>query len=325
MKTTLRKILCVLSILYIISAIAEAAKYVDRIVAVVNDDIITLSELNSALEPYETQIRARSYTPEQERKMLFKVREEILNQLVEQKLTDQQIKKANINISETEIDHAIERIKEARFYTDEELRRALKEQSLSLEELRNRLKDQILRTKLMNREVKSKIVITHEDIVAYYKSHPEVYGGEKKYHLRNIIMRFPAMASTDAKRSVQERMAAILQKLKNGESFETLARQFSESPVASEGGDLGTFELNALALPIQVAIKDLNPTEFTDVLETDQGYQIFYLENIINSPGKPLEEVSGEIREKLFNDIVNKKFRLWLEDLRLRSHIKLIK
>ena len=325
LKPKLRKIICVLTISYAVAMAAAGAEYVDRIVAVVNEDIITLSELNVLLKPYAEQIKTRNFSPEQERKMRFTVREKMLNQLIDSKLTDQEIKKAGITVSELEIDNTIERIKEARFYTDEELREVLKQRNMSMEEYRNRIKEQILRTKLVNREVKSKIAITQEDVKEYYNSHPEIYGGEKKYHLRNIIMRSPALTSEIDKRLVLKRMEAILQKLEKGESFEILAKRFSESPVAADGGDLGAFELNALSPQIRDAVKDLEPGQFTDVLDTDQGYQIFYLEDILNSPGKPFEEVSGEIRDKLFNEIVDKRFRLWVETLRKRSHIKIIK
>jgi peptidyl-prolyl cis-trans isomerase SurA len=325
MNLTLKKTICFLSISYAIVTASEAAKYIDRIVAVVNDDIITLSELNVHIEPYVEQIRARNYSSAQERKMLFAVREKVLNQLIDQKLGDQEIKRAKIDVSELEIDRAIERIKEARLSTDEELREELKAQGFSMEEYRNRIKEQILRTRLVNLEVKSKIIITQEDIKAYYNSHPELYGSEKKYHLRNIIKRPPVLAGEGDEQSVLQTMEAIFQKLKNGESFETLAKQFSESPVAAQGGDLGTFEIGALAPQIQAAVKDLKPGEFTGILKTDLGYQIFYIEDIINSAGKSIDEVSEEIREKLFNDIVDEKYRLWLEALRKRSHIRIIK
>ena len=302
----------------------EAGEYVDRIVAVINDDIVTLSELNKQLKPYADQVRASNFSPEQERKMLFTVREKVLNELIDQKLTDQEIKRANINVSDAEINATIERIKEARFLTDEDLRKALGQQGLSMEEYRSQLKTQILRTKLVNIEVKSKIVITREDVAAYYKSHPEIYGGEKKYHLRNILLKPPIMADEKEKAAFREKIETIVEGLKNGTPFEQMAREYSQSPLAADGGDLGAFELKALSPQIRDAVKELKPGQFTDILSTDQGYQFFYIEDIIESPAKPLDEASGEIREKLFNEIVDSKFQSWLKDLRKKSHIKMI-
>ncbi len=314
-----------LMLMVLMVPVAQGGEYVDRIVAVVNDDIVTLSELNQQLNPYAEQVRTGNFSAEQERKMLFTVREKVLNGLIDQKLTDQEIKKANISVSDPEIDATIERIKESRFFTDEELRQVLRQQGISMEEYRNQIRTQILRTKLINLEVKSKIVITQEDVAAFYQNHPEIFGGEKKYHLRNILLKPPLLADPTAKEAFRNKMAAIVENLKKGASFEEMARKYSESPLAADGGDLGAFELEALSPQIRDAVKELKPGEFTDVLSTDQGYQLFYIENIIEAPAKPFEEVSGEIREKLFNEIVDGKFKSWLNDLRKKSHIKVIK
>ena len=303
----------------------EGAEYVDRIVAVVNDDIVTLSELNEQMQPYLEQIRARNLPADQEQQMLFTVREKMLDGLIDQKLTDQEIKKASINVSDAEITATIERIKESRFLTDEDLRHILEQQGLSMEAYRSQIKTQILRTKLINIEVKSKIVITQEDVDAYYKNHPEVYGGEKKYHLRNILLKPPIMANEAEEKAFRKKMETIVENLKKGASFEKMAREYSQSPLAADGGDLGAFELKSLSPEIRGAVEKLKPGQFTDILSTDQGYQLFYIENIIESPSKPLKEVSGEIREKLFSEIVDSRFQSWLKDLRKESHIRIIK
>ena len=314
-----------LMLMAIVTPGVEGAEYIDRIVVVVNDDIVTLSELNELLKPYATQIQASNYPAQQERKMMFSIREKVMDELIRQRLTDQEIKKANISVSDPEIDSTIERIKEARLYTDEDLREALGQRGLSMEGYRSQLKTQILRTKLINLEVKSKIVITQEDIAAYYKSHPEIYGGEKKFHLRNIMLKRPLLPDKRAIEAVYRKMETIIEKVKSGESFEKMAMEYSESPLAADGGDLGSFELKALSPQIKDAIKGLGPGECTDVLETDQGYQLFYIDEIITAPGKSFEEVSGDIREKLFNEIVDRKFQSWVENLRQKSHIRMIK
>lgn len=303
---------------------AESAEIVDRIVAVVNDDIITLFELNRLFEPYADKIKERGYPLEEESKVLFKTREDILNQLIEQKITDQEIKRFKISISEKEIDQTIERIKEANYYTDEDLRAALAKDGLTIEEYRKQVKEQILRKRLVNLKVTSKIVITKEDIKSYYETHKDKYGGENKYHLRNIIMKVSTLVDEKEKLEVKARMDEVYAKLKAGQSFETMAMTYSES-LASEGGDLGLFGLDELSLQLQKAIKGMKAGGFTPVLYTDQGYQILFVQEIVNTPGKPLEEVSPEIERILFNDIVDNKFQSWLEDLRKQSHIKIIK
>jgi peptidyl-prolyl cis-trans isomerase SurA len=303
---------------------AAAGEVVDRIVAVVNDDVLTLVELDQAIQPYRNKLGTMGYSPDKERQMLFKVREDILNQLINEKLTDQEIREANISVSEGEVDAAIERLKAARFLTEEDLQAALARDGMSLEDYRRRVRDQLLRTKLVNRQIKSKIVITKEDVKAYYEQHRDQFGGERKYHLRNIIMQVPPSAGEQEKQAVFRAMSAVHAKLKAGESFEALARQYSQSPMAGEGGDLGVFGLSDVSPQIRAAVQNLKPGEFSQVLDTEYGYQIFGVKEIIEGGGKTLEAATAEIENRLFDEVVNQKFTEWLRELRQRAHIKII-
>jgi peptidyl-prolyl cis-trans isomerase SurA len=303
---------------------AKSAEIVDRIVAVVNDDVITLIELKGSLKPYAEKIRSLGYPPEKEQELLFKVRKDMLDRLINQKIEDQEIKRSKVGISEEQIDQTIERIKETNYLTDEQIRAALAKDGLTMEEYRKQIKSEILRTRLVNLKVKSKIVITKEDVKAYYEKHIEEYGGKQKYHLRNIIMNVPLFSGTNKKLEIKARMDEILEKLKAGESFEVLAAKYSESSAASDGGNLGEFEFDSLSPQLQKAIEKIKPGEFTPMLDTDQGYQIFFLEAILSAQGKTLEEVTPEIESKLLNESIDKKYRAWIGDLRKQSVIKII-
>jgi peptidyl-prolyl cis-trans isomerase SurA len=301
-----------------------SAELVDRIVAVVNDEVITLMELNSSIKPYVEKIQSLGYPQEKKQQLLFKVRKDILDRLIDQKIEDQEIKRSKVEISEEQIDQAIERLKETNYLTDEQIRAELAKDGLTMEEYRNKIKDQILRERLVNLKVKSRIVITKEDVKAYYEKHIEEYGGKQKYHLRNIILKVPLFTDAKKKLEIKAKIDEILKKLKSGESFEALAAKYSESPAASDGGDLGEFEFDSLSPQLQKAIEKIKPGEFTPVLDTDLGYQIFFLEKILKAKGKTLEEVTPEIESKLFNESINSKYETWIGDLRKQSVIKII-
>jgi peptidyl-prolyl cis-trans isomerase SurA len=303
----------------------SSAEVVDRIVAVVNEDIILLSELDITLKPYVEKIRKSGYAPEKEQQMLYRVREDLINRMVEEKLTEQEVRANNIRVSENEIDLMIERIKQINYLTDEDFRRELELSGLSLEGYRKELKEQGLRNKLVNLEVKSRIVITKKEIKAYYEDHPELYGRKTQYHLRNIFLKFPLNMNEEPESALKERFDPVLKRLEIGEAFENLAREYSESSTAKDGGDLGLFSLESLSDQIRNHIKDLSSGEYTPVLVSDKGGQIIFLEEIVESGGKAFDEVSAEIEQKLFKEIMEKKFSKWMKDLRARSHIKIIR
>jgi peptidyl-prolyl cis-trans isomerase SurA len=304
---------------------AADAVVVDRIVAIVNDELITLFDLNQNFRPFESNVKALGYAPERERETLFKLRSDLLKELIERKLVDQVIKKNSIEVSEQEIDSTLERIKEARSLTDADLRAGLKEQGLTLEEYRKNLKQQILRNKLVDREIKSKIVITQDEIKEYYDAHREKYAGESKYHLWNIHIRIPEFASESAKRLALEKMEAVLTELKQGRAFESIAAEDPSSPMGPTGADLGLFKLDELSAELRDAVKGMQAGDFSPILKTDMAYQIIYVQKIVETESKSLEAVKSEIQEILYNEASNNKFQTWIEDLRKRSHIKIIK
>ncbi len=306
-------------------AFGEEGVVVDRIVAEVNNDIITLYELNRKAAPLIKRVKALARPLEEERRMIYDVREKVLNQMIDEKLTDQEIERYNIRVGEETIDKAIEEMKKRSYMTDQKLREMLEQEGLTMEDYRTQMKNQILRARLVNREVKSKIVITDEDIRAYYNKHKNRYAGEGRVHLRQIILAVPPSASEAEKQQARDRLNAIRQQVVQGASFAALAQEYSQSPLAREGGDLGTFATGDLSSDILNALEGLETGQVTPIVENDRGMQLFYVEALEEGQGKSLETVSDEIEDILYEEIVNQKFMSWLQDLRERSHIKIIR
>ncbi|MBI5593135.1 MAG: SurA N-terminal domain-containing protein [Deltaproteobacteria bacterium] len=302
---------------------AIGAELIDRIVAVVNNDLISLEELNNQVKPYLEKINAMGYPPDKQRQMIFKVREDVLNQMIDQKLTEQEIARYKITASDKEVDNAIERVKKANSLTDETLRQALSKEGITYEEYRKRTKEHVLRSILVNREIKSKVVLTKEDIKAYYDAHPDLYGFEEKYHLANVMIKYPESQDPSSRMQTQQKMTVILQELRAGKSIDEVVQAFSDSTAKVQGGELGTFSLLSMDPKIREALKDLQPGQYSGVIETDYGYQIFRLQDKVKTASKTLEDASAEIENKLYKDIVDQKFSKWLEELRSRSLIKI--
>ncbi|MCG8472256.1 MAG: SurA N-terminal domain-containing protein [Desulfobacterales bacterium] len=179
---------CAFCMVCVFAATAVArTEVIDRIVAVVNDDVVTLSDLNDALAPYEARIRSMQYPLEKEMEVRFKLREDIINQLIEKRLTDQLVARKGIKIGEAEVDRAIERVKSSNQMTDDTLRKQLKAQGISYDAYRDEIRGQLLRNRLVSYEVKSKIVITDEDIQNYYEAHKKDLGDKPLEELKTYI------------------------------------------------------------------------------------------------------------------------------------------
>ena len=326
MRYCRRRIWRLLAVLcFVISALPVGAREtVDRVVAFVNDDIIALSELNDEIAPFADRIMQMDTDQEKKNEMLFKLREDMLNRLVEQKLTDQEIKKAGISISEAEIDESIEKIKQANRVTEEMMAEALKKQGMTLDEYRDRIKEQMLRSRLVTREVNSKIVVTDEDIKTYYETHRDEFRGEGKVHLRHLTLSLDASMSRKQKDAAREEMTTIRQEIASGKAFQEIEKHFTNQGPGRRGGDLGTFLVGSLSPTIQKAVKAMKTGDVTQVLETDQGLQIFYLQEYDPAQEKTLEEVTDAISEKIYKQRVDEKFTRWLEDLKKTSLIKLV-
>jgi len=300
------------------------ADLVDRVLVVVNDEIILLSELERVMSTLKTSYENRGVSPVEQRRLLEGQQPQVLEKLIRDKLTDQQVAHHKLTVNDDEVEATIGRIRDANKLTEEEFRRAVELEGLQYETYRKQIKDQLLRTRLLNREVKSKIVITETDIKQYYDAHIDRYTGSVKYELRHILLRLAPGAPDSKKKRVSEEMKLIRQRLQDGEPFEQLAEQFSDAPTASSGGRLGVFGTHLLTEEIRGALKGLKPKEFSPVVETDQGYQIFFVDDILQTGGKTFEEATPEIRDKLYADVVDKKFKAYLEELRKRSHIQIL-
>lgn len=309
---------------------AGAAEVVDRIVAVVNDEIIVLQEINTEVDTYlqsnQQQIEAAGYTEEQMRRIRADLRESIINSLVDQRLVIQAAKENEyIDVSEEEIDAKIQKLKEKNNFTDEQFLEFLAQQGLTVEEYRTKRKEAALSENIIYFDVTSKIVVTKADVTRYYNEHPEKYQGKTTYHVRNIQVKAPTSDSPAAKTAVQDKLANIFAELEAGQSFQDVARKYSESATASDGGEFSDkLETNGLQANFRTAIEALSPGEYTQALETSDGYQIFYVQEINKESDVSLESVYSDIENELYNQQYQEKIEAWIKGLRENAHIKIL-
>lgn len=304
------------------AASVAAAELVDRIVAHVNDEIITLSELTERTRAFVAARHQNPFVREQDQS-LEEIRREILDNMINELLADQEIARLGISVSKGEVDEVIARIKEENHLDQEALEAQLRKEGKSLEDLRQRIREDLERTRLINREVRKKVVITDEQVEAYYRSHQEEFQGQVRWRLQDIFLPFADGATLEGRVRVYTQAERILERLGEGADFASMARRYSQGPGAEEGGDLGFFTEGELDPVLARAVKNLEVGEVSPVITTEPGVHIIRLMEVNRTPSRPLEEVRESIRRLLLQKEVNSRYEEWIKDLRERSYVKI--
>jgi peptidyl-prolyl cis-trans isomerase SurA len=306
------------------------AELVDRVVAVVNEDVITMSEVNEEGKAFFQKITEQAPADELSA-ALRRGREDVLNGLIDKKLIAQEAAKQKVTVSDEELDAAFKQMSATNQMGPEEFRDKLKKIGMTEAVYRENLRNQILQSKLLNYEVRSKIIITDDMILDYYDTHYTKQVAEGGYYL--LQMGF--VAKKDAPNSGKADAAAMLDAKKRaervrelvagGQDFSSLAKKFSELPSAADGGNIGTFQAGEMADYMKGAVTSLAPGQVSEVVETPDGYQFFKL--LSSQDGgvvvqAPYESVKEEIKKTLYEETLKVEFDAWVKKIRESAYIK---
>lgn len=319
---------CIIALfIWLQTSVNSTAEMVDKIVAVVNDDIITLSELeDETTDIYKTLASKKS--PENLLEAMEEARELALNKMIERALMDQKAKQFNVSVSEKEIDTAFERTRTNMSLNSSQFRQKLEQAGMSEELYRGKLRDNILQSKILSVDVRSKIIITDEMVLDYYDQHYTSRVNEGDYYLLQMGFSWDESSAADLENSKDKtlKLAKRIQKLvKNGQDFKTLARKFSDLPSASDGGDIGVFTLDEMASAMRSAVKDLKPGELSSIIELQSGYQFFKLlsgEDAAIVVTSSFEASKDEIRDKLYESKMQEAYKIWVKKLKKSAYIQ---
>ena len=171
-------------------SLSAQAGVADRIVAVVNDEVITLSELNGAFDPYRAKLEA-AYQGQEREKALTEARETLLNRMIDALLMQQESRKTGIVVREEEVADAIKDLLAKRNISQEELLKGLAQEGMTLSAYRKEIRDQIMRIKLIRRDIKSRVAVTDEEIGEYYRKHREDYEGKESVRIKPTLLLLP--------------------------------------------------------------------------------------------------------------------------------------
>ena len=288
----------------------EIARAAEKIVAVVGNELITLSELEEALTPVYKQYKALFKGEELEVKSK-KAREEIFAQMIKDKVILQEAGKLGVTIREEDVDDKLNEMI-AKFPSEEKFFAALKNEGIALESIRDKYRERLIIRKLTNMEVRAKVVLRPQELMDYYNNNKQEFTEVEEVKLKTILIRVEEDGSDEAART---RMEEIRTMLLEGMDFGRLALVTSEGPEAKIKGDIGFVKRGELLEEVDKVIFKLQPGEISEPIRTEIGYHLFKVEVKKESRVKEFKEVRRYIEDKLFQQKAVTRFNEWISKL----------
>lgn len=288
--------------LLLLMTVSLYAEVVEKVVATVNGEPVTLSELERILQPVYKQFE-QVYTGEELEFAKKRARQELLGQLIENKLVLQKAKEEGVQITEAGMEEELADIKE-KFGSIEEFEKALENEGLTLEEYKKELTEQLTIRAMIEKEVVPKAKVGPDEVKEYYRTHKEEFTKPAKVHIGHILIK-------DDERKIQD----IYNRLNKGEDFNEL------SSIYSEAGDLGVISIDQLKPELREIVDSLKVGEYSRIIKTDIGWHIIKLIDREDAQEIPLSDVWDKIEDKLFRKKLSQEHKKWITRLKSKAHI----
>ena len=257
----------------VVTSPAHAVVLVDRIVAVVNKDVVTYSELNEAVGMAERQLR-RQGTPPPERAVLER---QMLERLIVDKAQLQLARESGLRIDDLQLDRAVERIAQSNNMTLADFRRALEADGVSFDAWRNDIRQQMTMARLREREVENRVQVTDSEVDLFLEQLKTRPAEGTEYNLAHVLVRVPEGASPERIRQARGRAEQALAEAKSGVPFARVAASYSDAPDALQGGVIGWRSHERLPEIFAEALLHMKPGEVSEPLRSPAGFHILQL------------------------------------------------
>jgi peptidyl-prolyl cis-trans isomerase SurA len=292
----------------------------DRVIAVVNNDAITLGELQETIVAYRHEARQRGAASDAE------LAKQLLPRLIDSRLQLQEADREKVMVDEAEVNEELaERVKTTYGAKSiEEFERLIKEQGVTMEAIKKRLRDSLRVQKVIRRKVALRVSVTDQEIVQYLEENRAKLETGLSYHARHILVVPEDGAADDAAWEAARIKAELVftQLNEGGAEFAAMARQHSKDASARDGGDLGTLKRGELSQEIENEILSLAPGAVSRPYRSSLGYHVFKLESKDSLEGDGLIRVKQQIREILFREKYETRLETWLKEIKQRAIIE---
>ena len=303
------------------SQISLSEAVIERVVAVVNQDIITLSEVERVIGHLKEGIESENRLQRRERmNELFR---KALDSLIEEKLLDQEVKRSGVKVAGKEVDGTIEEIKRRNGASQEDLEKALSKDGLTLESFKKEVEKKLLRTKLVNWAVKVDPKVGEKELRDFYQKNINQYRIELSYRPSHILFVVPKEAKAEEVRAIRGKCQRVLDKIKAGEDFGEMAILYSEDTSSKDKGDLGYFKKGELLPAIEKEALRLKIREVGGIVRTEFGFHIIKLLDRKGDESSSFEEVRQKIQADYFDKEFEKAFNQFIGTLKEKSIIEI--
>jgi parvulin-like peptidyl-prolyl isomerase len=307
----MKKTFCIATIVMLLtSPVFCAGEVMDRIIAIVNDDIITLKEAEKHVR-VEKEGRFVSIN-----EYLTNLRlQEKIDLLIDDVLIQQQAKRLKIEVEEKEVEAIIENIKKQYLIDDAELKQKLKEDNISYEDFKVGLRNNFLKNRLLNRVISPEVNVGEQDLRQYYDTHKEEFINEE-YRLQQIFV-------SGQQKDGQKRIAEAYKLLQEGKSFEDVARDYSDDKKsAATGGDIGFAKKVDLIPQLREVAGVLALGAYSSIITTPYGFHILKLAEKKKGETMTFEMAKDIINEKIVQEESEKRYKDYIAKLRKGSYIE---
>lgn len=300
---------------------AAEEELLDRVVAVVNDEVITQAELDIFLRPVYEQYK-QEYGGAELAKAMNEVRQKILSQMIEDKLVYQEAVRQGIEVKDEEVEKEFQAFKD-KLEKPGDLDELLVREGLSMKALRERLKKQAMVRHLQDREIRSKVVVSPTEVEDFFKQNPDQFRAKERVRVKSLTIKKSeearAKGLTDEK--ARQRIGLLDQKIKLYRNFDSIVKEFSEDSHATQDGLGDWIERGAMIEPVDEVIFKTPVGGMTGIVETPVGYHIFRIEAKEPEKVRSFEEVKDQISGYLFQQESNERFKEWMEEVKKAAYI----
>ncbi len=300
------------AVLMCIAAPAVFAKPLnDSIVAIVNNDVITLKDLKDYVSSIYRQLKVENHAPSEIKEIMKSYEEKGVNQLVEDRLILAAANEKGLVIREDIIRKRLAEI-QTRYKSEDDFIKGLDSQGMTLNDLKLKMTNQLKARYIVDIEVKQKVFVNPQDVTAYYTEHSKDFTRKTKYSLQSIYISFDG-----GKQEARNKAAEARAKLAAGEDFETVFKQYSQSP------SVGSIEQGQMVPEIEKEIFALKVEEVSQPVEVDGGIYVFKVVGVLPGRVETLQEVKDQIQDKLYDEFFQTKFKEWIDKLRRKNYVEI--